>query len=139
MVTLDDDVAARTGLDSGEEWLAVRGFRRSESAEFPLCRTEYYINRAFAAVGRLLQRHTGPIFPLIEDLFGVSIVEVHQQIAAVLVAPALADGLETESGSPALEVQRTYTTSDGEVAQVTVNTHPASRFRHSMTMRRVRG
>jgi GntR family transcriptional regulator len=38
-----------------------------------------------------------------------------------------------------LEVQRTYKTSDGEVAQVTVNTHPASRFRHSMTMRRVRG
>ncbi|HET9566508.1 MAG TPA: GntR family transcriptional regulator, partial [Mycobacterium sp.] len=44
-----------------------------------------------------------------------------------------------EPGSPALEVQRTYKTSDGEVAQVTVNTHPASRFRHSMTMRRVRG
>ena len=56
---------------------------QAEGAEYPLCRTEYYINRAFAAVGRLLQRHTGPIFPLIEDLFGVSIVEVHQEIAAV--------------------------------------------------------
>jgi non-ribosomal peptide synthetase component F len=99
---------------------------------------EYYINRAFAAVGRLLQRHTGPIFPLIEDLFGVSIVEVHQQIAAVLVAAEPAERLKTEPGSPALEVQRTYKTSDGEIAQVTVNTHPASRFRHSMTMRRVR-
>jgi DNA-binding GntR family transcriptional regulator len=132
-------VAARTGLGSGEEWLAVRGVRQSEGAEYPLCRTEYYINRAFAAVGRLLQRHTGPIFPLIEDLFGVSIVEVDQEIAAVLVSPALADALKTEPGSPALEVQRTYKTSDGEIAQVTVNTHPASRFRHSMTMRRVRG
>ena len=70
MVTLDDELAARTGLGSGEEWLAVRGFRQSEGADYPLCRTEYYINRAFAAVGRLLQRHTGPIFPLIEDLFG---------------------------------------------------------------------
>ncbi len=139
MVALDGDVAARTGLDRGEEWLAVRGLRQSESADFPLCRTEYYINRAFAAIGRLLQRHTGPIFPLIEDLFGVSIVEVHQEIAAVLISPTLADGLKVEPGSPALEVQRTYRTSDGEVAQVTVNTHPASRFRHSMTMRRVRG
>ena len=107
--------------------------------DFPLCRTEYYINRAFAAVGRLLQRHTGPIFPLIEDLFGVSIVEVHQEIAAVLISPELADGLEVEPGTPALQVQRTYKTSDGEIAQVTINTHPASRFRHSMTMRRVRG
>jgi GntR family transcriptional regulator len=36
-------------------------------------------------------------------------------------------------------VHRTYRTSDGELAQLTINTHPASRFRHTMTMRRVRG
>ena len=139
MVTIDDELATRTQLGKGQEWLAVRGFRETEDAEFPLCRTEYYINRAFAAVGRLLQRHSGPIFPLIEDLFGLRIVEVHQEIAAVLISPALAAGLAIEPGTPALEVHRTYTTSDGQVAQLTINTHPASRFRHSMTMRRLRG
>jgi GntR family transcriptional regulator len=139
MVTIDDELAARTGLTTGEQWLTVRGFRQAESSEPPLCRTEYYINRAFAAVGRLLQRHEGPIFPLIEDLFGLSIVEVQQEISAVVIPPALAGGLDVESGTPALQVQRTYKTSDGLVAQVTINTHPASRFRHSMTMRRVRG
>jgi len=139
MVTVDDELATRTQLGKGQEWLAVRGFRETEDAESPLCRTEYYINRAFAAVGRLLQRHSGPIFPLIEDLFGLRIVEVHQEIAAVLISPALAAGLAIEPGTPALEVHRTYTTSDGQVAQLTVNTHPASRFRHSMTMRRLRG
>jgi GntR family transcriptional regulator len=139
MVTIDDELADRTGLAVGEEWLTVRGFRRADGADFPVCWTEYYVNRAFAAVGRLLQRHTGPIFPLIEDLFGVSIIEVHQEIAAVLISPGLADGLKIEVGTPALEMQRTYTTSEGEVAQVTINTHPASRFRHSMTLRRVKG
>ena len=64
MVRITNELATRTGLASGEEWLAVSGFRRIEGAEFPVCRTEYYINRAFAAVGRLLPRHTGPIFPL---------------------------------------------------------------------------
>jgi GntR family transcriptional regulator len=100
---------------------------------------QYYINRAFAAVGRLLPHHTGPIFPLIEDFFGLSIVEVRQEIAAVLISPALADELSVEVATPALEVHRIYTMSDGQVAQVTINTHPAARFRHSMTMRRVRG
>lgn len=138
MVTVDDELAARSGLARGEEWLAVCGFRQTDGAEYPLCRTEYYINRAFAGVGRLLQRHQGPIFPLIEDLFGRSIVEVHQEIAAVLISPALAGALEVEPHTPALEVQRTYRASDEQVAQVTINTHPASRFRHSMTMRRVR-
>ena len=45
---------------------------RAEGAEDALCHTEYYINRSFAAVGRMLQNHTGPIFPLLEDLFGIS-------------------------------------------------------------------
>jgi GntR family transcriptional regulator len=139
MVTLDDELAARTGLTSGQEWLAVQGFRHTEGSEFPICRTEYYINRGFAAVGRLLQRHSGPIFPLIEDLFGLSIVEVRQEIAAVLIPAELAGELAVRAGTPALEVHRRYTTSDGDVAQVTINTHPASRFRHSMTLRRVRG
>lgn len=139
MVTIDDELAARTGLTGGEQWLTLGGFRQADDAtQSKLCRTEYYINRAFAAIGRLLQRHDGPIFPLIEDLFGLSIVEVHQEITAVLVSPELAGGLDVESGTPALQVQRTYSTSDGQVAQVTINTHPASRFRHSMTMRRVK-
>ncbi|AMO59673.1 transcriptional regulator [Mycolicibacterium phlei] len=139
MISVDDRLARHTGLQAGSQWLAVRGVRRADGSDTAVCTTEYYINRAFAAVGRLLQRHTGPIFPLIEDLFGVSIVEVHQEIVAVTVTPELADKLKVSAGSAAMEMRRTYTTSDGEIAQVTVNTHPSSRYRHSMTMRRVKG
>ncbi|BBY28585.1 GntR family transcriptional regulator [Mycolicibacterium sediminis] len=139
MVTVDVDLAAHTGLPVGTQWLAVRGTRRAEDGEVPICRTEYYVHRSFAAVGRLLQRHTGPIFPLIEDLFGVSVVEVHQEIAAVTASPRLAEQLQVDECTAALEMRRTYTTSDGQIAQVTVNTHPSSRFRYSMTMRRVKG
>jgi GntR family transcriptional regulator len=139
MVLINGKLALRTGLSGGDEWLSVCGFRHKDGVEAPLCWTEYYINRDFAAVGRLLQRHTGPIFPLIEDLFGQSIVEVHQEIAATLISAGLAAGLKVKPGAPALEFRRTYKLSNGEIAQVTINTHPASRFHHSMTMRRVKG
>lgn len=139
MVTVDETLADRAGLELGSEWLAVRGCRKSEGSDAPVCTTEYYINRSFAAIGRLLQRHSGPIFPLIEDLFGVSVVEVHQEISAISASSELADVLGVDPGSAALEMRRTYKTSDGEVAQVTINTHPSSRYRHSMTMRRVKG
>ena len=56
-----------------------------------------------------------------------------------ILADLGAQVLKVEPGSPALQMQRRYTTSDSEIAQVTVNTHPAARFRHSMTMRRVKG
>jgi GntR family transcriptional regulator len=139
MIEIDDKLSARTGIARGEQWLAVRGLRHTENSEFPVCWTEVYINREFAAIGRLLQRHHGPIFHLIEDLFGQSIVEVHQEIAAALISPALAPGLKVKPGSMALEVQRTYKLAAGKIAQVAINTHPAPRFRHAMTMRRVRG
>lgn len=137
MVTIDNDLAARTGLPLGTQWLAVRGHRQADGQAAPICQTEYYINRAFAAVGRLLPRHSGPIFPLIEDLFGVSITEVHQQLSAVVATAELAAVLKVAPGTAALQMQRTYTTSDGEIAQVTVNTHPGASYRHTMTLRRV--
>lgn len=139
MVSIDKKLGIRTGLASGEEWLEVDGYRHLEEVDVPVCRTEYYINRAFAALGRLLQRYRGPIFPLIEDMFGQNIVEVDQQISAILLDRGLAGGLGAEPGSAALEVRRAYRSSDGNIAQVTINTHPASRFQHSMTMRRVKG
>ncbi|WP_099022851.1 GntR family transcriptional regulator [Mycolicibacterium palauense] len=139
MITVDRELAEHTGLTAGEQWLAVRGVRQVDGAGVPVCFTEYFINRSFAAVGRLLQRHNGPIFPLIEDMFGRGIVEVHQEISAVLMPGELAPRLAVEAGSAALELRRIYRTSDGETAQITINTHPASRYRHSMTMRRVKG
>lgn len=137
-VAIDAKLAARSGLPGGEEWLEVCGYRHAEGVDAPVCRTEYYINRAYAAVGRLLARHSGPIFPLIEDMFGQSIVEVQQQISATLASPALATGLKVREGSAVLEVRRTYKTGDGKIAQVTINTHPAARFQHAMTLRRAR-
>jgi DNA-binding GntR family transcriptional regulator len=138
MIVIDDALASRTGLALGEEWLTVRGFGYKEGVDCPVCWAEYYIHRDFAAVGRLLPRHTGPIFPLIEDLFGQTIVEVHQELSATLTPPALAPSFKVEAASAALEVRRLYKTPDGQVAQLTISTHPASRFRHSMTMRRLK-
>ncbi len=138
-IRMSRKLAARTGLPVGSDWLQVLGRRLAQKDEAVECLTAYYIHRSFAAVGRLLQRHHGPVFPLIEDMFGVAIVEVQQQISAVLVASNQAAVLGVEAGSAALEVRRTYTTREEKIAQVTINTHPAARFQHVMTMRRVKG
>lgn|SRR6185312_4865071 len=136
MVTIDAELEDVTGLSKGEKWLTVRGSRRAEDAEDPLCWMEYYINKSFAAVGRYLQHHTGAVFALIEDRYGVTITEAREEVSAILTPAELADGLKVREGTPALRVRRTYVTSEAEVAQVTVNTYAPSRFRHSMTIRR---
>lgn len=138
MVTLDERLATRTGLGAGEEWLAVSGFGHMEGVKAPVCAAEYYINKKFAAVGRLLPRHTRPIFPLIEDMFGQKIVEVRQDIGATLVSAPMAAPLKVRQGSAALEMRRWFKSNSGDIAQMTISTHPAARFSHSMTLRRVR-
>lgn len=138
VISLTEALALRSGLRPGEPWLAVRGLGYQEGVSVPVCLAEYYIHHDFSSIGRLLARHTGPIFPLIEDLFGVKVAEVHQTISATLIDQALASALEVELGAPALAVQRTYRLSNRQVAQVTVSVHPAARYRHSMTLRRVK-
>ena len=138
MVPVDGKLAAHVGVAAGDEWLAVCGLRHAQGDDVPVCWTEYYINRDYAGVARLLQRHDGPIFPLIEDLFAIRIEEVHQEIAAMTIPAAWAAGLKVKAGAVALEVRRTYRLADGTIPQITINTHPATRFRHSMTMRRMK-
>ncbi|MFT6155617.1 MAG: GntR family transcriptional regulator [Neolewinella sp.] len=138
MLKLDDELAERTGLGSAEEWLVVSGFRYSSDGGSPFCLTEYYINRAYASVGRILPRHKGAILPLLEDIFGLNVVEVEQQISATLASGEMAAKLCVDTGTAALEVRRTYKTVELDVVQVTINIHPESRFQHAMTMRRVK-
>lgn len=137
MISIDGKLACRTQLPEGEERLALCGLGFRKGCALPVCWTEYYVNRAFARIGRMVHTYTGPIFPLIESLFGVEIVSVHQTISAVLVPPAMEHSLKVASGTPALGVRQTFELAGGEIAQVTLSVLPAERFQHSMTMRRV--
>ena len=138
-ITADSKLAARIGCSAGDRWLTVSGLRFAEQSQVPACWTEVFIAAEFAAVGRLLPRNRGPIFHLIEDMFGERIAEVNQEIAASNVPAPLARGLKVRAGAMALQVQRTYRLASGKIAQVAINTHPADRFKHFMTMRRLRG
>jgi GntR family transcriptional regulator len=138
MEVIEGKRATRIGVGSGEEWLVVTGLAKRDGQQAPVCWSEYYISREFAAVGRLLPRHSGPIFLLLEDLFGLNIVEIDQEIAGSGITPALAAKLGVEPGSAAIEVRRSYRSADSKIAQISVHTHPASRFRHVLKMQRAR-
>lgn len=138
MLEIDEKLASRSGLTQGEECLAVCALVYRKTSVLPMCWAEYYIARDFAAVGRLLEHHTGPIFPLIEKYFGVRVFEVDQRVTACLMPAALATTLKVKSGTAAMSVRHSFKLTTGQIAEVAIGTHPASRFHHSMTMRRVK-
>jgi GntR family transcriptional regulator len=130
-------LASRIGVPSGAQWLVVLGLAVGDNSELPISWAEYYINREFAGVSRLLQRHSGPLVLLIEDMFALRHVSIDQEISATLMSPAVATALQAKDPmEPAIQIRRTFRMADESIIQISVHTHPASRFRHTMRIRR---
>ena len=133
---LTPDLAAWTGCPPDEDWLSIRGVSRTKGAPHPECWVELYVHGDYAAIGRVVTSHPGPVFRVIEDMFGQIIVELTQEISAELVSKKLAQVLEVEPGSPAIVVRRAFKTAEGKVVEAAHETYPASRFRYQVNLHR---
>lgn len=138
MVGSDDVPEDEIPLPPGQEWLRLQGFRlhEEEPTAPPVCWTEVYVASEYAGVERLLSRKRGPVWQLIEDVYGERLVEVEQMLRVRTVPPELAEGLRMDPGNSVVEVRRTYRTASDKVAEVSVNLYPADKFRFDMKLRR---
>lgn len=118
-------------------WLRLRGFRLSdEPATPPVCWTQVLVAAEYAGVERLMNRQRGPIWRLIEDMYGERLIEVEQMLRVRPVPEELAAGLGVDPASSVVEIRRTYKTTSDKVAEVSVNLYPAEKFRFNMKLRR---
>lgn len=138
VVKLGREQAGLLALEAGEKWLQISGLRCRKGESLPMGWSSYYIPHDYAHIARLIHRATGPVFVLMEDFTGYKVTEVQQKISASAMPRHLAESLQTDDLAAALIVRRTYLTEESKVLQVTLNIHPADRFQHAMTMRRVR-
>lgn len=136
MDALNKGLRSWLGLAKGDKWLAVRGVGRTKGAELPECWVEFFINKEFASVGRLLRSHHGPLLPLLEDMYGQTVVELKQDITAALIPADMAAELQVEPGTPAIVVRRSCTTAEGKIVECNIETYPAPRFRYTLTLHR---
>ncbi|MET0541376.1 MAG: GntR family transcriptional regulator [Variovorax sp.] len=137
VVASEDMVAEDLELPPRRRWLRLQGFRLSdEPATAPVCWTEVYVAAEYAGVERMMSRQRGPIWRLIEDMYGERLVEVEQMLRVRTVSAELATGLRVEPESSVVEVRRTYKTTSDKVAEVSVNLYPADKFRFNMKLRR---
>lgn len=139
LTTLHKDFAGWLGVPAEAKWLAIKGLSRTHGAKHPECWVQLFVHRDFAALGRLVATHRGPVFKLIEDLFGETVIELTQEISAELVGGELARMLEVEDGSPAVVVRRAFRAVDGRIVEAALETYPAARFRYQVNLHRSDG
>jgi DNA-binding GntR family transcriptional regulator len=136
LVVADAVLAARLGAAVGSKWLRIEGYRYSPDDRRAVCWTEVHVHGEFAGVARLLGRRSGPIYLLIEDLYGETVAEVEQSIRASEASEPIAEELAVKARGPVIEVRRAYRMSSGVVGIVARNLYPIDRFHLSMTLRR---
>jgi DNA-binding GntR family transcriptional regulator len=138
VITADAALTREIGGKVRQRWLKVEGRRFGKDDSRPLCHTRVFVDGEFAGVERHLGRRPGPIYLLVEELYGELVVMIEQTFRATSVSAATAELIDVTPGETAIEVRRTYRLATGKVAIVAVNFYPADRFYHTMTLRRSR-
>lgn len=131
-------LADMLGCKPRKEWIRIVGLRRSvtRDREVPICLTEVYLDAAYRDLARDTSSLRTAFWSLIEQHYGETIVEVQQQIDAIVLDADQATRLQAPTGSPALRFTRRYYATGRRLIELSINVHPADRFSYHMNIRR---
>ena len=129
-------LAAQLGCRSGHRWLRLGCLRTMASESRPLCWTDIFVDGRFAPIVQKQDAFRSAVFGLIEKEAGETVVEIQQEIRAVVLGDGEALRIAATPGGPALEITRRYFSTGRRLIQVSVNTIPADRFFYSVEILR---
>jgi len=129
------DAALAEQLESrlGAPWLRVNSLRVAPDAR-PVCITTAYLDLRLPDLERNLERLTGPISAMLEEVYGIRIARVEQSIQAVRLNKRQAKLLRAPDGSAALRAVRRYYDDRGRLVELSNATHPGDRFTYTTSL-----
>lgn len=126
----DAALAADLHCAEGTRWLRVETLRTPTGSDVPISWTTYYFQPRFAPIVKLLGRKPGPVYPLLEKRFKVSIESIEQEIGACQLDRKIAGAVSAKAGAAALRVIHRLLAAGGGALYCTVSVYPAERFRY---------
>lgn len=128
--------ASLLGCRSGHRWVHLGCLRVIAGETRPLAWTDIYVDGRLGHAVKDLTSIRSAVFALLERESGESVVEVQQEIRAIVLEPEMAQRLEAAPGGPALQITRRYFSTGRRLIEVSLNTLPADRFFYSMEILR---
>lgn len=115
------------------KWTHFRGCRVSPSDGLPIALTDAFIHPELASYADAVDISTGTtIFRQLEQLAGVRIATVTQDIQAVPATIEIARQLKIARRAPCLRILRCYIDTDGRLFEISASHHPGHRFAYAM-------
>ena len=124
------------GIDRAVPWLLFEGVRRDRPSDRPLAHARVLVQAEFAGLESEFRVTEGPFYAVIERHTGYKVVDVAQSITAGPITPRIAKLLGETDDATAVRVVRRYFDREAKVLLVSINDHPADRFRYEMHLRR---
>jgi DNA-binding GntR family transcriptional regulator len=122
-------------IGNDERWLLAEGLRYVAGQPLPISHSAVHVNGAFRGITEQIGQKQVPIFAMVERRYALKVVEIKQEISAILVPSRLARPLKVKRDSPALCILRRYLTADGTTVEVGRSITPADRFTYSIDLR----
>jgi len=135
-LVVEGDLGRLLETADGTVWMRVSALRRSEDEPLPIAYTEIFVPARFEEVARRIGAVRTAVYRMLEECYAIQISGVRQMIEAVSADGNQASRLVLNVGEPILRIVRQYRAADGELVEVAVNSHPASRFRYEIMLER---
>jgi DNA-binding GntR family transcriptional regulator len=113
-------------------WTHFRGCRVSQSEGAPIAITDAFIHPELKAAAERVDIAGATIFRQLEQLAGLKITTVTQDIQAVPATAEIAQQLKIARRSPCLRILRCYIDTNGRLFEISASHHPGDRFAYAM-------
>ena len=113
-------------------WTHFRGCRVSPSEGAPIALTDAFIHPDLKAAADRVDITGATIFRQLEQIAGLKIATVTQDIQAVPATAEIAQQLKIARRSPCLRILRCYIDTDGRLFEISASHHPGDRFAYAM-------
>lgn len=124
--------AEQIGVDADVSWFRFRGLRTRTGDDVPIAATDAYVHRDLAQAAARIDTSEATIFKQLEELSGVPVARVTQDIQAVLASADIAAQLGIARRAACLRIMRCYIDESGRVFEISVSHHPGDRFAYAM-------
>ena len=126
-------LAEQIGVVAGGRWFRFRGVRTPADGGDAIALTEAFLHHDLAAIIGDIQPNAGDtIFRQVEQLAGVKIARVTQDIQACPASADVAKALGIARRAPCLRILRCYLDRDGRIFEISASHHPGERFAYAM-------
>lgn len=136
---ISSELAQVLGCRPGQLIAEASFLRFSPGADVPMSYVVIYVHPMYAQAQDTPAVSNTPIYQRIEQLFGIKIHEIQQDVTATLLDAPVAELLQASPGEAALKITRSFFDANQGVVQVSVSYYPSSRYTQSARFRATDG